>query len=241
MTAWAVFLDVDGTLVEIADEPDRVHVPDTLGPRLTGLENQLGGALALVSGRTIADVDRLFAPYHFSIGGVHGAEVRMDGTVHRIDVDRAALDPVRQAFAGFVAGHPGTRWEDKGFAVAVHYRQNPAAGTAAVALARHWGETLGETFHVLAGKMVAEVRFRCATKAAAVRSLMADPPFADRTPVYLGDDRTDEDAFAWVNDHRGISIVVGSPPGSCATHTLDRVADVHKWLDALAQHLQALS
>lgn len=240
-TAWALFLDVDGTLLEIAPSPDGVHVPDTLGPLLAELETGLGGALALVSGRSIEVLDELFAPRTFCLAGVHGAEWRTGGTVRRIAADPGRLDPVREAFRQCADAHPGTGWEDKRFALTLHYRQNPDVESAVRAMAQSWGRRLGDEFEVLDGKMIVEVRFRVATKATAVATLMADPPFAGRTPVYIGDDRTDEDAFAWVNDQSGgISIVVAPPGPSRASYHLDSVTDVHEWLRALARHLQTL-
>lgn len=236
-----MLLDFDGTLVDIAPAPDQVHVPATLGPRLAALEGHLGGALALVSGRAVADVDRLLAPYQFALAGVHGAEIRTSGVTRTIDADPARLDPVRDAFQQFTVSHPGTLWEDKRFAVTLHYRQCPEAGPDASDLAVATMRSLDDDIQLLAGKMIVEVRFRAATKGVAVETLMHAPPFAGRIPVYVGDDRTDEDAFIQVNARDGISIVVGAPAESHATYRFDSVPDVHRWIDTLARQLRTQS
>jgi trehalose 6-phosphate phosphatase len=235
-----VFLDVDGTLLEIAPAPEAVVVPGDLPSRLRALERGLGGALALVSGRPIAQIDDLFAPERFTAAGVHGAEIRRDEALRLLGDDPAGLDPARRAFAEFAAAHDGTRWEDKRFAVTLHFRQRPDVGAAAEALAGALASQLGDMVHVLAGKMVVEIRFRAATKATAVASLLAEPPFAGRRPVYIGDDVTDEDAFAEVNGRGGISVVVGpAMPASCAHVRVATVSDVHAWLDSLTRHLES--
>ncbi len=239
-SAWAVFLDVDGTLLEIAPAPNQVVVPVGLGSRLAALEQQLDGALALISGRSVGDIDRLFAPHRFSIGGVHGAELRIGGTVRHLEVDPTRLDPVRQAFHDFTVTHPGTLWEDKRFAVTIHHRQRPEVGAEARTLASALAREIGEDLQVIDGKMVVEIRFGAATKGTAVKTFVDHPPFAARTPVYLGDDRTDEDAFTWVNDHGGISIVVGAARPSHAAHRLEGVPEAHGWIEGLARHLQSV-
>jgi trehalose 6-phosphate phosphatase len=238
-STWALFLDVDGTLLEIAPSPDRVRVPEALGTRLDELRALLADALALVSGRAIRDLDGLFAPHRFSAAGVHGAEWRIGERIRTVDADPARLDPARRAFQDFTAAHAGTLWEDKRYAVTLHYRERPDLSADARAVARDAVHHLKGEGAVLEGKMVLEVRFRQATKAAAVAALMAEPPFAGRVPVYLGDDVTDEDAFAAVNRLGGISIAVGDRPGTTASHNLESVPAVHRWIDALARHLQS--
>lgn len=240
-TDWALFLDVDGTLVDIAELPHLVRVLDTLPPLLDDLRRSLGDALALVSGRSLPDVDRLFAPYRFSVAAVHGAEIRIGDSVNKIAENPERLDIARQAFRDFTDSHPGTVWEDKQYAVTLHYRKREAAGPEALALAHAVGGELGEEFEVLEGKMIAEIRFRSASKATAVTTILADRTFRDRIPVYIGDDRTDEDAFRAVNRRGGLSIVVGGPNETQATHGLGSVPEVHRWIDDLARHLRALA
>lgn len=236
---WAVFLDVDGTLLELADTPDAVHVPGSLVGLLEVLDRVLDGALALVSGRPLDELDRLFQPVQVAAAGVHGAELRLsDGRVARTPVDRDALAQVRHAFSAFAATHPGVLVEDKGVGVTLHYRRAPSAADEAQALGAEWASRVGDDFQLLQGKMVVELRSRSATKGTALRQYLAEPPFSGRRAVYLGDDVTDEDAFAAVNQLGGISVVVGDRQPSAARYRLPDVAAVHGWLAGLAEHLE---
>jgi trehalose 6-phosphate phosphatase len=237
--SWACFFDVDGTLLDLAPTPDTVVVPPVLPAQLARLGALLGGALALVSGRPLRDVDRLFAPLRFPAAGVHGAERRFgDGVVRRIAFEAARLDPVRQAFDRFTVAHEGTLMEDKGLGVTLHYRQRPDVAVEVHRLGAALIEDLGGAFHLLEGKMVLEIRPAAASKGAAVEAFLQDTPFVGRRPVYLGDDRTDEDAFQVANDLGGVSVVVGRPERTCAHTQLADVAAVHRWLDAVAVTLQ---
>jgi trehalose 6-phosphate phosphatase len=234
---WALFLDVDGTLLELADTPDAVRVPSSLVHLLGVLDRALAGAVALVSGRTLDDLDRLFQPLRLAAAGVHGAERRRgDGGVDRVPVDAAALDAVRQAFRRFAALHAGTLVEDKGFGVTLHYRLAPALADEARRLGREWAAKIGDDFQLLEGKMVVELRARAATKGTALRQFLAAPPFAGRRPVYIGDDVTDEDAFAVVNELGGISVQVGDRQPTGARFRLPDVGTVHAWLTGVAEY-----
>ncbi|KPK05316.1 MAG: hypothetical protein AMS20_06810 [Gemmatimonas sp. SG8_28] len=236
---WAVFLDVDGTLLELADTPDAVHVSSALVGLLEVLDRVLDGALALVSGRPLDELDRLFRPVRLAAAGVHGAELRLpDGRVARAPVDRDALAQVRQAFSAFAGTHPGVLVEDKGAGVTLHYRLAPSLADEARTLGTEWAGRVGDDFQLLQGKMVVELRARSATKGTAVRQYLAEPPFSGRRAVYLGDDVTDEDAFAAVNQLGGISVVVGDRQPSAARFRLPDVAAVHVWLAGLAEHLE---
>lgn len=236
--SWACFLDVDGTLLELAHVPDDVTVPPELDARLRRLHTLLDGALALVSGRALADIDRLFAPLRLPTAGVHGAERRLsDGSVRHVAVDPADLDPVRQAFDRFSGGHEGTLMEDKRFSVTLHFRQRPELAAEVRQLGLALIARLGDGFQVLEGKMVLEIRTVAATKGTAVDAFLRETPFAGRRPVYLGDDRTDEDAFRVVNEAGGLSVVVGTPGSTAARRRLADVATVHRWLDAVAMTL----
>jgi trehalose 6-phosphate phosphatase len=228
---WAVFLDVDGTLVELAETPDQVRARPGLVTLLQDLRARLDGALALVSGRTIREVDEIFAPETFPTAGIHGAEIRMQaGDVQRIAADPQALDPVRRAFGRFAAMHDGTMVEDKHFAIALHYRRRPDLATAVEDLGEEVAATLGVDLDVLAGKMLVEVRVRAAHKGAAIETLLATAPFAGRRPVYVGDDVTDEDAFRTVNAREGTSIGVGRRAGTAARYAVPDVTAVYEWL-----------
>lgn len=227
----AFFLDVDGTLLDIAASPDRVHVPGRVVRLLAGLQQRAVGALALVSGRAVADLDRLLHPLVLPCAGLHGAERRdAAGRFHGRRADEA-LGAVRRGLADWVAAHPGTLLEDKGAALALHYRQAPAAEAAArdamaEALAR-----LGPRFALLEGKCVLELKPAGASKAHAIRAFMAEAPFAGRRPVFAGDDVTDEDGFRAVNDLGGLSVLVGQRSGTAARSAVDGVPGAIGWLE----------
>jgi len=237
--AWAYLLDIDGTLLELAETPEAVTVPHDLVPRLQRLRGLVGGALALVSGRPLGDIDRLFAPARFPAAGVHGAELRLsDGAVRRITFDPRTLDPARDAFAAFAAAHPEIQVEDKRFGVTLHFRRRPDLAAEAHRLGTELGERLGPEFHLLEGKMVLEIRAGAASKGAAVDAFLQDPQFAGRVPVYVGDDLTDEDAFRTVNARGGISVIVGSPGATRARTRLPDVTAVRRWLAAAVENLE---
>jgi len=196
--------------------------------------------MALVSGRPLRDLDRLFAPRRFLAAGVHGAELRLPaGDERRIAIDASALDRVRDAFGGFVLDHPGTLVEDKGLAITLHFRRRADAAEDAHQLAVQLSERLGTDFQVLEGKMVVEIRPTGATKGTAVATFLQCPTFAQRRPVYVGDDITDEDAFRAVNDAEGISVRVGSSGTTVATQRLPDVSAVHRWLRDVIAYLEA--
>lgn len=231
---WCLFLDFDGTLVELRDHPAEVAVPPRLLATLDGLRARLDGALAIVSGRGIDDLDRLLAPLRLPVAGVHGLERRDSaGVVHRDNAAGHALDPVRRAIAGFVARHPGLAWEDKGSAIALHYRRAPARQAEAERFMRDQRGRLGDGFHLQHGKAVLELKAGPGHKGDAIARFMDEEPFMGRRPVYVGDDATDEDGFARVNRLDGISIRVGGNAGSHARHTLPDVAAVLDWLEHL--------
>lgn len=233
---WALFLDVDGCLLEFEDDPDLVRVPPSLSRQLALIAQRLDGALALVSGRGIAGIDRLFAPARFPAGGLHGLELR--GAAMPQAEPAAAVEP--EAWAAVVAdarawlaAHPRSRVEDKGRALALHWRAEPEAeprvrAFAALALARLPG------YRLQPGDCVLELRPDGADKGAAIAAFLAQPPFAGRRPVFAGDDLTDEHGFALVNRRDGISIVVGNRRPTLATHRLADPAAVRRWLQEAA-------
>lgn len=192
----ALLFDVDGTLIDIGPSPNEVHVSDALKASLARLFDLTGGALALVSGRPIKDIDRLFAPLALPAIGGHGAEMRLRSgvTATRIDDLPAAM---RKHLTGAATAGSGIVAEDKGYSVALHYRKAPqheqrlrdhvAAGRAAFP---------AEATEVLLGKAMFEVIRPGVNKGDAVRALLANPPFAGRVAVFIGDDVTDESVFA---------------------------------------------
>ncbi|WP_429224668.1 trehalose-phosphatase [Inquilinus ginsengisoli] len=231
ISGMALFFDVDGCLIDLAERPEDVVVPAGLIGNLERLSARVGGALALVSGRAIADLDRLFAPLSLPVAGQHGLEWRATptGPVERVPVDRAVLDRLATALAEFAIGKPGLRVEPKGAAVAIHYRQAPALGPEVIALADTLlAGTLG--WHALSGKMVVELKPDGVDKGAAVERFLAQAPFTGRTPLAAGDDVTDEDAFAAVLRHDGIALQVGDREPTVANRRLPDPAAMRAWI-----------
>lgn len=236
---WALFLDFDGTLVEIADRPDDIAPPADLVERLARLGHAFDGAVAVISGRSLAELDRVFSPLHLPLAGLHGSERRdARGAIHGDDRAPARLDGVREAISGFTAARTGLQAEDKGGALAVHFRAAPERRDEVAAFLERQRRRLGDDFHVQAGKQVFELKPGGHDKGRAVRAFMAEAPFSGRVPVFVGDDRTDEDAFAAANAFGGHSIRVGEHRDNTAARaTLPSVAATLEWLDGLPDRL----
>ncbi|HYD98108.1 MAG TPA: trehalose-phosphatase [Alphaproteobacteria bacterium] len=237
---WALFLDVDGTLLDIAPEPDAVAVPPNLAAVLAALSARLGGALALVSGRAVADLDRLFLPLVLPAAGQHGGELRRaaGGPVERAGRE-PGLDAVQAAARGFAAGCPGILVEDKGTSVAVHYRDAPWAAPNLLDALERAVAPAGERLHIMRGKMVLEVKAKGTDKGAALRAFMTAPPFAGRVPVFIGDDVTDRDGFRAAEALGGHGVEVAPRPTGAARFRLDDPAAVRAWLAGLAEGAEA--
>jgi trehalose 6-phosphate phosphatase len=232
--SWAVFLDVDGTLLDIADAPDRVHVHPRVLELLGALRATTSGAVALVSGRSIADLDGLFEPLELTAAGLHGAERRdASGRLHLHAAD-PRLDDVRATLLLWSEAHPGTLLEDKGGALALHFRRAPEAEHAARAVVGQVLEGLGRDFVLQRGKCVLEIKPSGVSKATAIREFMEEPPFIGRRPVFVGDDVTDEDGFEYVRRQDGMAVTVGERPSEHADWRLPDVAAVLEWLEAYA-------
>jgi trehalose 6-phosphate phosphatase len=228
---WALFLDVDGTLLEVAATPESVYVSEGLKVLLNELSDRLDGALALISGRTIEDLDRLFAPLRFCASGVHGAERReANGRIVRAAIEHGNLREAHGELSSFVQAHEGLLLEDKSFALALHYRLAPHLEEAVHTMMQSIVERLGCEYVLQPGKRVFEIRPAAWSKGTAVRSFLQEAPFAGRAPVYIGDDVTDEHAFEAVNDLEGLSVRVGNPMATQAKYRLPHVAGVHTWL-----------
>jgi trehalose 6-phosphate phosphatase len=235
----ALFLDVDGTLLEIAHEPGAVKVPARLRRILERLQSATGGALALVSGRSLEQLDRLFFPLRLSAAGLHGLERRNLGLkTERAAPDLAALERARARLAAFAAAHKGVLLEDKGLTLALHYRKAPeladaAAATAAAAVAESRGGLV-----LLHGKMVCELKPPGVDKGRAIAAFLEEPPFAGRLPVFAGDDVTDEPGFVTINEWGGVSIRIGGGSPTAAAFGCPNVPALHTWLlDLLAAKL----
>jgi trehalose 6-phosphate phosphatase len=231
--SWCVFLDVDGTLVDLEPTPDRVVISDDLRTLLARAARALGGALAIVSGRSLQDLDTLFSPLQLPAAGVHGLE-RRDGTgrITRCEVPSACLDPARRLLRAFSDVHDGVLLEDKGVALAVHYRGAVQHESGVRGIVRAAVAELGPDFHVQEGAMVLEIKPAGWNKAAAVDAFMREPPFRDRVPIFVGDDVTDRDGFMAVLRRGGLAVAVGDRVTT--TWRLANPRAVHRWLAGLA-------
>lgn len=233
--ASALFLDFDGTLVDIAAQPDAVLVDPGLPGLLLKLSGLLGGALALVSGRPLADIDRhmgLDAP--LPAAGVHGAERRgADGFVRRIAV--GTLEEPAALLDALAARHPGLLVERKPGAIALHYRQAPDLEDLCLETVNAAMQSL-DGMVLMRGKKVIELKPRRASKALAVRSFLDEAPFRHRRPWFFGDDVTDEGAFELVQSLGGVAVKIGEGE-TLATHHLPGPASLRDWLNRAADHL----
>jgi len=228
---WALFLDVDGTLLEIAETPQSVHASHSLKQLLKTLELRLEGALALVSGRSLSSLDQLFAPLRLCASGIHGLE-RRDARGVLVDpaFDASSLPVVYEELDRFVKQYEGLLLEDKRYSLALHFRRAPALATQVHDKMTSILDRLGPRFTLQAGKAVLELRPSAWNKGVAVGAFMQEPPFLGRTPIYIGDDVTDEDAFEVVNALQGLSIHVGAVSDTHARHHLADVNAVIHWL-----------
>jgi trehalose 6-phosphate phosphatase len=231
----AVFLDFDGTLVDIASKPDRVSVPESLLTTIQSVHDRLDGALALVSGRSIADLDALVDPLHLPIAGVHGIEHRDGFGKTRSESSTVIPENVREHMRKLAESDAGLILEDKGISLALHYRLAPERESFIRADLEEIFTHLGQDFILQDGKMVLELRPAGASKGTAVRKFMSSEPFAGRRPIFIGDDITDEDAFEVVNELGGYSVKVGPrDQATLARFELKNVAAVRDWLKPLA-------
>lgn len=228
----ALFLDFDGTLIELADTPDSITVAPELASLLERLRLRLGGRLALVSGRSIDDLETYLSIPGIPLSGSHGLELRLgDGTVVPLRAPHG-LDDVRDRVRRFAGERGGLLVEDKPAGVALHFRRSPAAATAVA----DFMEQLARESDLIVqhGNMVVELRPHGADKGDAVRALMKETPFAGARPIFVGDDLTDEHAFAAVADMGGAGVLVGAPRDTAALYRLPSVAGVAEWLSECA-------
>src|SRR5215467_10466602 len=233
--ACAFFLDLDGTLLDITDHPHHVTVDEGLLRLLKALNRAAQGALAIISGRPATDIDRLLANPGFCVAGQHGAERRdFSGTMHRHAVPLAALDEARRRFKAIAAKHPALVLEDKGVNLALHFRSAPALRTEVQDAVRGLAAELGGAFEVQLGKMVVELRPSGKDKGVAIAEFLEEAPFRGRTPVFVGDDLTDEFGFALINRVGGHSVKVGEGESGARWRLPDSGA-VRSWLAAFVE------
>ncbi|MCW6508210.1 trehalose-phosphatase [Lichenifustis flavocetrariae] len=232
----SLFLDVDGTLIDIAPRPDAVVVAPHLIETLNILDRRLDGALALVSGRTIADLDHLFHPLRLRASGVHGAEMRFDANHETESVAGDAVSEDIVARLRDIAGsHVGTLVENKRYSVAIHYRAAPAAREE---LARELQLLIqseaGQDLRILPGHMVFELKRATFDKGVAIGNFLTRAPFQGRRPIFCGDDVTDTPGFDAVLAAGGLAFSVGfSRPGLSGSFA--DPAAVRDWLAHMAQ------
>jgi trehalose 6-phosphate phosphatase len=227
---WAYFFDIDGTLVDIAPTPWEVRLERDLLELLLRLHHATGGAVALISGRSIADIDSLFHGQKLPVAGQHGIERRdSHGNVTRHRLPTGKLASVRGQLGQIAARHPGLLLEDKELSLALHYRQQPALGSYVHRLMRTVQAEIGPDYSVQLGKRIVELKPSGRDKGQAVGEFMAEAPFAGRMPVFVGDDVTDEHGFKVVNSLGGYSIKVGRGRSS-ARWRLAGVEAVRAWL-----------
>ena len=234
---WALFLDVDGTLLDFNDDPRAVSVSPALAALLRSLHDALDGALALVSGRDLDDLDRLFARPQWAAAGLHGLQLRRaDGSFRRMSVTPEQQQVMHRETAALAARYDGVQLEDKQLAVALHCRRaphqfEPLRREAIEMIARVPG------YELQPGNLVIEFKPAGMDKGKAVNELLCSAPFAGRLPIYLGDDLTDEHAFGSIRKKHGIGVLVGPPRNTHAAYSLAGPAAVQAWLsDVLLAH-----
>jgi trehalose 6-phosphate phosphatase len=227
----ALFLDVDGTLMDLAPAPDEARLrPDTV-PLLARAIESLDGALALVSGRSIDQIDRLVWPLRLPVAGVHGLERRTAQGYRIAHATSRALDPVRQSLRQFADSVPGLLLEDKLLGIAIHYRRVPDMAMDVLAAITAASRQLHESVSIQTGDMVVEIKAGLRNKASAVAEFMQETPFSGRTPAFVGDDVTDQDALQWVTGKEGLAIAVGGRV--TGNYRLDGSSEVALWIEEL--------
>jgi trehalose 6-phosphate phosphatase len=229
----ALFLDMDGVLAALAPTPEAVVAEGRRTAVLKALDRVLGGRMAIISGRTIAEIDRISGGAAPSASGVHGLERRRrDGSLDRVEASDRVPEAL-EAFRVLAASHPGVIVEDKGVSAGLHYRQAPDAAEVATALAQRLADETG--LHLQPGHMVLELKTPGADKGRALSAFMAEAPFAGALPVMVGDDLTDEAGFRAAERLGGFGVLVGPERATAARYALPDVPAVLDWLEAIAE------
>lgn len=225
----SLFLDLDGTLLELVDRPEDVCADEALRALLGGLTDRLEGRLAVISGRSLEQIDRILgdAAAHIAVSGSHGCEHRWNGVLAR-PMRPDSLDTVADRFRAFAAGRPGLLVEEKSYGAALHYRMSPEVEAEARALAEELAAE--HDLFLQAGKMMIELRVAGGDKGQAILRLMSRPPMRGTVPVFIGDDVTDEPGFAAARELGGHGILVGVSRVTAADHLVDSPATLRDWL-----------
>jgi trehalose 6-phosphate phosphatase len=235
----AFFLDFDGTLADFSEDPSAVFLPERERCSLAALADAADGAVAIVSGRAIADIDRMLAPLKLPVAGVHGLERRnARGETIRAPLPEAPLAGARSRLQALVRRHPGLLIEEKPGSIALHFRRRPELEPQCLEIARSIKEKDGG-LQVLHGKMVMEFKAGHATKADAVAAFLQEDAFRGRMPFFAGDDSTDEDVFVKMLEMHGISVKVG-PGETAAAYRAAGIDEFRDWLDSFAQRFNQM-
>lgn len=232
----AYFFDVDGTLLELRRRPEEVVADEHLRGLLTRLQHAAGGAVALVSGRSVADLDRIFDPLVLPAAGLHGADIRFpDGSRKAARAD--LMNEVRPLVAAFADSHERIWLEDKGATLAIHFRERPELAGEVLAFLSQFQQ--GRDLAVQEGKMVVELKSAAHDKGTAIKTLLGRKPFEGRRPIFIGDDLTDEHCFAEVQRCGGVAIRIGVPdvPTQARLHMPDPAYLRERLRELAAHHL----
>jgi trehalose 6-phosphate phosphatase len=234
----AFLLDIDGTILDFAPSPQQVRVPTGLRHTLARLDTLTGGALALVSGRSLRDIDLIFSPLGLAAIGGHGAELRAVPSAAPLMRAKPLSAALKHSLAGIADQDPGILAEDKGYSLALHYRLVPEKGDAVrAAVDRICAELPPDAVEILPGKLVVEIKPTGISKANAVCELMNCAPFVDRRPIFIGDDTTDEPVFGIVSQFGGLGFSVGRVFPDIDGH-FEKPESVRAWLARIADRGQ---
>ncbi len=230
----AILRDIDGTILDLAPSPQQIWVPTGLRQTLARLDALSGGAVALVSGRSLRDIDLIFSPLELAAIGGHGAELRIAAGSQALQHADPLPASLKRRLASLTELGPGILAEDKGYSLALHYRLAPERGDALhAAVQRICADAVAGTVDILPGKFVVEIKQVGVSKATAVCELMTHAPFADRRPIFIGDDTTDEPVFGIVSQFGGLGFSVGRVAPNVNGH-FDKPESVRAWLARIA-------
>jgi trehalose 6-phosphate phosphatase len=230
----AILLDIDGTILDLAPSPQQVWVPAELRQTLARLDQLTGGALALVSGRSLNDIDLIFSPLELPAIGGHGAELRATAAAEPIIRAKPLDTALKRKLAALTELGPGILAEDKGYSLALHYRLAPDKGDAVrAAVGEICAGIAPGSLEILPGKLVVEIKAASVNKANAVCELMTRVPFAGRNPIFIGDDTTDEPVFGVLAQFGGLGFSVGRVVAEVNGH-FEKPESVRAWLTRIA-------